>query len=315
MITIATIINFCTNDFRLLKACVEGVRPFSHRIILSVCDHFFDGTEENYALVEEAFRLCSDCLCIEYPFYREQSYRRFTPYFPEHPYWRHEWPNAGRWIAYYFVPEAIDYILFLDVDEIVDAKRFMHWIEGTDILSYVAVRLSAHWYFREAKYRATSCDDISLLVAKKALHPEYIWSVDERMGIFDSISGPGKKARDVKGLDKTPLVDHYSWVRTKEELQKKFNAWSHHWERPWQDLLESEYAKPFQGQDFIRRYTYTEIEPRFDPLAVHIPDLPSISLEQHKENLSAFPHVVRVDREMMQKKALLDLIENDRPIL
>jgi hypothetical protein len=317
MISIATIINFCTNDFRLLEACVAGVRPFSQRILLSVCDHFFDGTEESYALIEEAFRLCPDCLCIEYPFYREQSYRAFTPHFPDHPYWRHEWANTGRWIAYYFVPADVDYILFLDVDEIVDAKRFMHWLDNTDLAVYAAVRLSAHWYFREAKYRATSCDDISLLVAKKTLHPEYIWSVDERMGIFDALSrsNPGKIARDVKGLDNAPLVDHYSWVRTKDELQKKFSSWSHHSERPWQELLENEYARPFQGQDFIRRYTYTEVAPRFDPLAVRIPDLPAISLEQHRVNLTRFPHVVRVDREMMQKKALLDLIENDRSIL
>lgn len=310
MINIATIISFCTNDFRLLEACVAGVRPFSQRIILSVCDHFFDGSEENYALVEEAFRLCPDCLWIEYPFYPQASYRAFTPHFPDHPFWRHEWHNTGRWVAYYFIPQNAEYILFLDVDEIVDGPRFMNWLEHFDLNSYAALRLSAHWYFREAKYQATTRDDISLLVAKKAIHPEYLWSVDERMGIFDAVSG--KKERDVKGLDNIPLVDHYSWVRTKEELQKKFHTWGHHAERPWQELLKNEYAHPFKGQDFIRRYAYAEIEPHFDPLSVQIPDLPSVSLEQHRENLSALSHVVRVDREKMQRRALLDLVENDR---
>lgn len=312
IVKLTTVINFCTNDFRLLRACVEGVRPFSHKILINVCDHFFDGTKENYALLEHAFRLCPDCLFIEYPFDPHQSYRRFTPYFPDHPYWRPEWHNTGRWVSYHFVPQESDYILFLDVDEIVDGQRFMQWLSTIDITPYSALRLAAHWYFREARYRAESCDDISLLVEKKAVHPDHLWSTDERMGIFDAVQG--QKGRGVKGLDSAPLVDHYSWVRTKQELQKKFTSWSHYWERPWLDLLEAEYAGPFQGKDFIRRYTYNEITPRFDPLAVEIPDLPAISLQQHVENLSAFPHVIRVDRESMQKRELLDLIANDRPL-
>jgi hypothetical protein len=310
MLNVSTVINFCSNDFRFLKACCEGARGFSQQIIITVCDHLFDGTEENYALLEHAFRMCPDVLFIEYPFDAKESYWRFSPYFPEHPYWRHDWHNTGRWIAFYFLPESCDYILFLDVDEIVDGPRFAEWLKQADVGSYSALRLAAHWYFREARYCARTCDDISLLVKKQALHPEYLWSTDERTGIFDAVRG--KKEKGVKDRIARPFVDHYSWVRTQEELKKKFTAWGHYWERPWLDLLEKEYAGAFQGKDFVRHYDYEETVPRFDPLAVPIPELSPISLEQHRANLSAFPHVMRVDKKQMQRKELLDLVVNDR---
>jgi hypothetical protein len=308
-VVLSTVINFCTNDFRFLRACIEGAHPFSHSILVNVCDHYFDGTEENYALLEHAYRSFPECVFIEYPFDPVHSYRRFTPHFPEHLNWRHEWHNTGRWIAFHFLPQECNFILFLDVDEVVDGTRFRQWLNQNAIMPYSALRLAAYWYFREARYRADCCDDISLLVNKKALHPDHLWSTDERMGIYIGLQG--KKGNGVLGLDHAPLVDHYSWVRTKEELRKKFLSWSHHWERSWEELLEAEYAGPFQGKDFIRGYTYHEVEPLFDPLVVEIPDVHPISLQQHVKNLSIFPNVIRVDRETMQRKELLELVKQD----
>jgi hypothetical protein len=300
-----TVINFCTYDFRLLHACIEGVRNFSKKILITVCDHYFDGTQENYALLEHVFRQFPDCTFIEYAFDPEQSYRQFTPYYPEHYLWRHEWHNTGRWIAYHFLPKECDAIFFIDADEIVDQARFDPWFECNDVLAYSAIRFSAHWYFREARYRATSHDDASLLVNRRVLTPCLLWNSDERMGIFESVSG--EKIKGVKGIDGHPLIDHYSWVRTKEELLKKFGAWGHHWERDWKGLLEKEYAEPFKGIDFIRRYSYLEIAPGFDPLQVHIPAMPYISLEEHKKNIRSFSNVISVDRQYMQRKALVKL--------
>lgn len=302
---ITSVINFCTNEFRFLSKCIEGVRPFSDTILINTCDHYFDGTEENYALLEHAFRLFPDCQFIEYAFDPNNSYRRFTPYFPEHPHWRHEWHNTGRWISYYFLPSACDFILFLDADEIVDAQRFAEWLNACEIMAHSAFRLSAHWYFRKACYRALNADAITLFVKRDALHTDHLWNSDERMGIYLSISG--KKANDVLGCDGKPLVDHYSWVRTYEELVKKFTSWGHFWERPWIDLLEAEYAQSFQGKDFIRGYTYETIVPHFDPLDVKIPNLSSISFTDHIKNVSSMHHVTRVDRQQMQRKELLEL--------
>ena len=301
-----SVINFCTYDFRLLQACIAGVRPVSSTILITVCDHYFDGTQENYALLEHAFRLFPDCSFIEYAFDPEQSYRQFTPYFPEHYQWRHEWHNTGRWIAYYFLPKECDWIFFVDADEIVDGVRFAQWLEHNDVRAYSAVRFAANWYFREAQFRATSYDDASLLVNKRVLSPLDLWNSDERAGILENVVG--QKLKGAKGMDLNPLIDHYSWVRSKEELFKKFTAWGHHWERDWKNLIETEFSAPFKGTDFIRGYSYRHVEPRFDPLSVEIPELPHVSLEQHIINIASFSNVARVDRKQMKRKEMMEFL-------
>lgn len=302
---LVSVISFCSNDFRFLHACLESARLFSDQIIVVVCDHFFDGKEENYALLEHVYRTYDHPLFIEYAFDQE-SYRRFTPYYSEHPNWRHEKANTHRWIAYHFLPKTCQAILFLDSDEIVDAKRFLEWLELQDLKSHSAWSLSAYWYFKEACYRATSTDDISLLVKRQALEADHLWHSDERAGILIGLEG--KKCYAVKGCDAKPLVHHYSWVRTKEELLCKFTTWSHHWERAWSALVEEEFSHPFKGKDFIRGYRYEKVEVLFDPLQVQIPTFPALSLKEHTKQLRQFSHVIKVDRAQMLKKELCSLI-------
>jgi len=301
--TIATVISFYTNDFRFLKACIEEARLFSEAILIMVCDHFFDGSPENYALLEHAYRLFPDCQFIEYAFDPEVSYRAYTPYYPEHPHWRHEWANTSRWISYFFLPKACTHVLFLDVDEIVEGTRFKEWLATQELSSYAALSFAAHWYFREASNQATRQDDISLLVNRDALTPDHLWHSDERAGILIGVEG--KKRYGIQGLDDRPLIHHYSWVRTEQELYKKFATWSHHWERPWQELTEKEYSGPFQGKDFIRGYTYHQVPPYFDPLSVAIPTFAPITWAEHCEKVKQFSHVIRVERKEMQRKEIL----------
>ena len=305
MKNVISVISFCSNDFRFIHACLENAQSFSTQVIVVVCDHFFDGREENYALLEHVYKTFTYPLFIEYAF-DEQSYRRFTPYYAEHPHWRHERANTHRWIAYHFLPEHCEAVLFLDSDEIVDGKCFSQWLELQDVKDYSAWSLAAYWYFREARYRATRSDDISLLVRKEALTPDHLWHSDERAGILIGLKG--EKCYGVKSNDGEPLVHHYSWVRTKEELLCKFTTWSHHWEREWSTLVEKEFSHPFQGVDFIRGYSYKTIEPSFDPLQIQVPLLPTISLQEHTKQLRQFPHVIKVDRAQMLRRELCSLI-------
>ena len=132
-VAITAVISFCTNDYRLLKACIEQALLFSDHIIIAVCDHFFDGTQENYALLEHVYGLFPKCQFIEFAFDAKESYHRFTPYYPEHYNWRHAWHNTSRWVAFHFLPCECEFIFFLDTDEIVDGSRFLQWVKETDV--------------------------------------------------------------------------------------------------------------------------------------------------------------------------------------
>ncbi len=300
---IASVISFCTQDFRFLKTCIEGVQNFSSQVIVTVSDHFFDGKEEDYALLEELYSNFPDVTFIEFGYDPNTSYHYTSLLSLDDPNFRHQWHNTGRWISYFFLKKEIEYIYFSDVDEIVNGEAFNQWLEHTDLENYCAWRFASFWYFREAKFQATTYDPISLLVKKASLKPDMLWNPHERTGIY--LEMQGQKLPDVKGLNGEPMVHHYSWVRTQEEMKRKMASWGHYWERDWQKLIEEEYARPFNGVDFVRKYTYAIVENSFDPLQLDIPVLSPVSKEEHYERLSRFKNVIRVEREAMFKCALV----------
>ncbi|MBI2812376.1 MAG: hypothetical protein HYX67_16345 [Candidatus Melainabacteria bacterium] len=295
---ISSVISFCTNDFRFLKACVEGVAPFSEEIFITVCDHFFDGSEENYALLEEVYRSFPQCTFLLFTFDPQQTHRPFSPLFPDHPDWRHEWHNTGRVLSYFYASPKTEYLLFVDCDEILDGGRFMQWLQA-EKREEIVYRFSSFWHFREAKFEADFQADLCLLVKKSAVSPNILWDEDEREGVCKQLCGT--KAKKICGIDGVPMTRHYTGVRTKEEMLKKCATWGHHWERDWESLIREDYSKEFSGKDFIRGYTYQEKQPIFDPLAEVVPELPRMSLEEHIKNLNRFPNVIMVSQKVSFK--------------
>jgi hypothetical protein len=285
-----------------LRRCIEGVEPFCDEVVVTVCDHFFDGSAENYALLQEAFRQFPSCRFLLFAFDPQTSYRPFSPLFPEHPDWRREWHNTGRWLAALYADAKSDALLFLDADEIVDPGRFGDWLLREEWGNRSACRFAGLWHFREARFQAKIQSDLCLLVKRDQLSSALLFDEDERAGILKRI--PGATARGVMGKDETPMVRHYSGVRTEEEMAKKFSTWGHHWERDWQQLLKSEYAAPFSGKDFIRGYTYQVIQPEFDPLQEKIPSLPVVSHGDFLKGLHRFPHVTMVSKDEAFKRSV-----------
>lgn len=299
---ITAAISFCSNDWRFLKQCVASVSAFCEHVIITVCDHFFDGSKENYGLLEEAFRCFPECTFLEFNFDHEHSYRVFSPLYPEHLNWRHEWHNTGRWLSYFYSSPETEFLFFLDCDEIVDSKRFHDWLQKNDFSDCSALRFAGFWHFREAKYEALSHDDLSLLVKKRAVDPQFLWDEDERMGLFQRLAG--KKQLGVCGCDRMPMIRHYSGVRTKEEFIKKFSSWGHYWERDWRSLIQEEFSHPFNGEDFVRCYRYRKMKPAFDPLLESIPQVIEVSYENHLKGLHRFPNVVMVSRKESFRQVL-----------
>jgi hypothetical protein len=296
------VISFCSNDWRFLQQCIGGVAPFCEQVIITVCDHFFDGTKENYALLEEAFRRFPQCTFLEFQYDPDQSYRMFSPHLSGDPHWTHEWHNTGRWLSYLYSSSQTEFLFFLDCDEIVDNVRFHDWLHKTHDAECSAYRFAGLWHFREAKFEACVHDDVSLLVRKKAIDPLNLWSEDERMGLLQLLSG--EKHLGVRGGDGLPLIHHYSGVRTQEEFLKKFSSWGHHWERDWNSLIREEFSRPFNGRDFIRHYEYREVEPIFDPLSECVPVHPTISYEEHLQGLHRFPNVSLISKKDAFKRQL-----------
>ncbi len=260
---IATIVNFCSNESRFIRATLEEALTFSIQVIVPVCDHFFDGKPENRELLEKIYGAFPNCLFIEYPYLPEKIPKKILK--NVNP--AHFWHSFSRLIGFSFVEEEIDTVLFLDADEVPEGKRFAEWLECSDYRQHTALKLSNYWYFREPIHQALKFEDSIVLVQKKALEMEILLHQDERDAIYNLLPGP--KRRHVTGSDGRPMFHHYSWVRTKEEMLQKVRAWGHRGDRDWTALVQEEFEAPFKGTDFVHGYRYqivpSQFEIHFDP--------------------------------------------------
>lgn len=273
-------------------------------MFVTVCDHFFDGSEENYSVLEELYAQHPEVKFLEFAYDEQELYGTYENIQRESPLWMRHWHNSSRFIAYCHLPEDIEYVLYVDVDEIFEPKKFLEWVEKFPYRDYDAVRFASYWYFREARYRATAFPDAALMVRKDLLSAKTIFNPHERMGIL--LSCEGKKQRCVKALDGQPMMHHFSWVRTQDEMMKKVQCWGHHWERDWSSLIQEEYKRNFDGVDFVRCYEYIEADPVLDPLKNSYKEIKNrISLDEHLQNLHRFPHVMRVTPQIVFRLALI----------
>ncbi|MDN3505626.1 MAG: hypothetical protein P0S96_00140 [Simkaniaceae bacterium] len=242
---LATIINFSSNEASFLTQCVEEALFFSDQIVVCFADHFFDGAAENLPLIYGIAEEHPEITFIQYPFSKENFYGDHPPSF---------WHNMSRMIGYHHTQG--EYLLFLDVDEIAEGKRFARWLETTALID--AMRLANYWYFREAKYRAKTIEDTPLLVRRGALEYEGLMHEKERAGLYHVLKG--KKKRLVG--QEAPFFHHYSWVRNKEQMLRKVRSWGHRGERDWEKLVMEEFEGEFSGIDFVHGYAFEEVEPK-----------------------------------------------------
>jgi len=298
---IAAVISFCTHDYRFLRKCLEEVAAFSDQIVVTCCDHFFNGDPEDYALLEAAYRAFPTVVFLEFAFNPKERYGDFCTLEPAAVDQGHHWHSVGRFISYYFINESITHFFFFDVDEIAEGKRFSSWLLQNDLEPYSALRFATHLYFREARYRAAAVPDSPLLVNRAHLQPEMLLDLDERMGLFWAL--PGDKKLNVRDEEGNPFIHHYSFVRPKEEMLQKVKRWGHHWERDWNKLIEEEFSRDFNGCDFVFGHSYTAVDPFFDPLKEPIPQsTEQISLDEHERCLPQFPNVTKLfPRDILRK--------------
>ncbi|MCB1109020.1 MAG: hypothetical protein KDK44_05120 [Chlamydiia bacterium] len=251
--SIASVISFCSLDERFLPHAIEAVRPFSDQIIIALCDHRFDGTPENN---QRYFDVVTGCTLVQYTYTPNRLYGTDSFIHPNTLHYRHHWHNTSRLVGHYFVDPQVEWVLFLDADEIIDTERFTEMAWEKD-----AYRLASYWYFREPSLQALTWHDSALLVRQKYVKPDILLHPKERSGMAKMLNAHTMAL----GSDQKPLVHHYSWVRTKAEMLKKASCWGHGPEDNWETLIEVEMAQPFSGTDFIYGYDYQTVTPFINP--------------------------------------------------
>jgi hypothetical protein len=273
---ITTIISYCTHDYKWLKPCVDHVSEFSKEVIVPICDHFFNGDKENDLLINNSIQENPNVKFIEFAYcpelYENPKLQRLNDPFAPIKYmmdidpkeiWF--WNQMARLIGFNQVADDIEYVLFLDADEIVDTIKFTEWLDKFPYQTFNAMRFDSYFYFRDIKFRAIQTEDWNgiTLVKKDALNEEAFFKhSSERLNFINFVEG--NRQVKVLGLDGQPMFHHYSWVRTKEEMLRKVNSWSHHKDRDWTSQVNQEFEREFNPNTdkcFVHDYNYIEVEP------------------------------------------------------
>ena len=246
---IATIINYCSNEYQFIEESVKSVQSFSKQINVIMSDHLFDGTKETEEDIQNATTAIhnvpgADLIIFKYD--HNITLERGTRY----------WHNMCRWIGVQQLQQDIDYVLFLDADEIADSQNFQTCLSYRNMLNNLpqTMKFANYFYFRDRKYQAVTFEDSIVMAANREnlRNPDVMFAM-ERDSIYESGL---TKSRNILGIDKKPMFHHYSWVRTKEQMLKKVKCWGHNKDRDWAALVEEEFSRQFNGKDFVHGYEY-----------------------------------------------------------
>lgn len=297
--SIATVVHYCTNDYRFLGKIVEEARLFSQEILIPVCDHFFNGEPENQALLYETYRAFPDCRFIEFVYYPDRLYSPFlTKYSAADREWGFFWHSTSRAIAALFMPPEIEYILFLDSDEVIDGKRFRRYLDTGQYVDFNAARLFCYTYVQRPTLRIQALFTSALFVRQAALDVSRIINVEDRYGIFHHLPSP--KLDELFDREGIPFIHHYTWVRTLEECLRKSNTWGHRLDKDWKTEITALFRNPSEARLLTHEVSLHEVAPYFDPLSIQVP-LGAVSP-------ALFPHVCKVDLPMVRQKEIERLL-------
>jgi hypothetical protein len=242
---IEAVVLYTTNDYRFFKVAIENLLACGIKTHVVTYSHMWNGTDENEELLNHSRNLFKDNPnYFQYLINWEPGHKSFY------------WEAVGRHLGTQEVSDECDYILYIDIDEIVDVEKCKKFIASKKYANYDCAWLYNYWYFREPIYRANALESTALMCSSKlAKNVPFIIESRNAYSNFTNTTILGKE---------DPFVHHYSWVRTKEEMLKKVRNWGHNTERNWEAMVEQEFTHPFYGTDFVHGYSYQIVENQFN---------------------------------------------------
>jgi hypothetical protein len=274
------IINSNVSDLKFLRAgLAEFASAFAH-IVVALGNDAWDGTPEDSNAIDEFCawsasqapypeRLSVVTYDVNDASMDKQMRQRVSP-----PMY---WEAHARRLALTSLYDkfglnviSTSLVMLLDSDEIVEAAGLLRFVEVSDWSRLQAVKLANYWYWRLPTLRAKAyTEDSVVLVQGRHLGMDgaVLFSDLGRHGVVahvEALCGRDAVARQARGPDGRPIVHHYSWVRTREEMLVKVSVWGHCNDRPdWKTLVEKEFDTPFKGTDFLRGLTYERVPNQF----------------------------------------------------
>ncbi|MCE1190511.1 MAG: hypothetical protein LWX56_15385 [Ignavibacteria bacterium] len=246
---IGAIINFSALDGPFIDACIDNTLKVADVVVVAAFNQLFTGTDDSEGLQKIISR---------------NMHKPVTFHVTDLPYTGKPqtsiYHNLTRIIGSELMRQQVDYVLFIDGDEIVDPEVFNAW-KSTAVFDFVNVRFENYWYFREPVYQSTSVENSPLLINEAFLR--FLLDM-ERGAIRHQTHDRSFYEFEIGRFISPPSFHHYSWVRTKEQMMEKVKNFGHNTDRDWVSLVEEEFTHGFTGKDFVHGYTYNVVENKFN---------------------------------------------------
>lgn len=236
---ISTVISFSSIESKFFAPLVTEIERFCDDIIVVAHDHFFNGQPENLALMKELEAQHPQTKWIILPWHSSLESRLCH--------------NNARWAGALVAKNS--HVLFIDADEIPDGFLMKRWLENEPLNEYPLHTFACYWYFRDPKFQAKKLEHCGLLADMTKLKKEMFFTELERW-IFMKYPVETKKYCMLNG---NVIFNHYSWVRTKEEMLAKVTSWGHKNDADWVKRVEEEFMHEFSGKDFVHGYSYNTV--------------------------------------------------------
>jgi len=238
---ISTVISYCSLDRKFIDCLIDQAKKFSDDIVLVCYDHLLNGKLDNIDHV----RNIPGVKTIVLPFVQHHD----TNYLHNVLRWEGAQQAKNEWI------------LMLDGDEIVEGDRFNKFIKNNFPFKFDASAFHCYWYFREPIYQSLTNEHNGIIVNKKFMTKERHFHRLERW-IYreDPTLNFGPYIVDQDG----PMLHHFSWVRTHQEMLDKVTGWGHKNDRNWVSSVNAEFNREFNGTDFVHGYQYRIVDNKFN---------------------------------------------------
>lgn len=195
---ISVVISYCSNDEAFIQPLLNECKKFSQDIVVVSPNHFLDGEYDiNLKDLSQP--------CVKHLIYDWESDKD-----PKH------WHNHNRFLG--LQASTQDYILFLDADEIPDGDLMKDFLNSGIHLTVPIITFECYWYFREPIYQAITTERCGVIYHRGYITEQLIYHPMERWS-FEMTQTPFiDKARHNNQI----MMHHLSWVRTKQQMLKKF---------------------------------------------------------------------------------------------
>ena len=254
----------CSDDLRFLRVTLKQAARLFQQVLIVFGTRYWDGVrDENIAAIEEFAAECKglyDNVKILWYQVPEDAFKFVQGTVNTAMYWE----GHARWLASTKMLPC-DYVLFLDSDEVINGEVMAEYLSSKRYTHFSAIKLANYWYWREPTYQANNyTEDSAVMIKTSKFNPLDLFCNQGRHGIFAKCH-PLETKRNVLGGNGAPMIHHYSWVRTKEEMLRKVTCWGHRNDRSdWVAKVEEEFSRPFNGTDFVRGLEYTTVPDYFE---------------------------------------------------